>query len=187
MTPNRNSFRRGLVWAAAGAATLGIGLGAAGLASAATSTTDSSTTVVASDSTGTDGVATTTVGDTLTPPADRPQLDPASLPNGPGETVLTGDVAAKVTAAAEAAEPGATVIRVETDSSGHAYEAHVQLADGSYSTLYFDESFAADGSDDGFGPAPQGAMHGHDGDRQGQPPAGQAPGQSDASSTTVAG
>lgn len=176
MTPNRNSFRRGLVWAAAGAATLGIGLGAAGLASAASTTTDSTTTVVASDS---------STADTPTPPADRPQIDPASLPNGPGETVLTGDEAAKVTAAAEAAQPGATVIRVETDSSGHAYEAHVQLADGTYMTLYFDESFAADGSEEGFGPAPQGAM----GDHQGPPPAGQAPGQSGTTDTgsTVTG
>lgn len=181
MTPNRNSFRRGLVWAAAGAATLGIGLGAAGLASAASTTTDSSTTVVADSSTA--DTTGTSSGDTLTPPADRPQLDPASVPNGPGETVLTGDEAAKVTAAAEAAEPGATVIRVETDSSGHAYEAHVQLSDGTYKTLYFDESFAADGSEDGFGPAPQGAM----GDHQGPPPAGQVPGQADSSSSTTNG
>ena len=61
----------------------------------------------------------------------------------------------------------------------HAYEAHVQLADGSYMTLYFDESFAADGTDVGFGP-----MHGdgHHGPH-GQPPAdGQAPG--DGTGTT---
>ncbi|MFZ4719432.1 MAG: hypothetical protein ACOYMR_08400 [Ilumatobacteraceae bacterium] len=195
MTPNRK-FRRGLVWAMAAAATFGVGVGAAGLASAASGststtittvadTTTDQTTVTVADGTGSDGT-------TLAPPADdgtRP--DPASLPNGPGETVLTGDTAAKVTAAAEAAQPGATVVRVETDSSGHAYEAHVQLADGTYMTLYFDESFVADGNDDGFGPAPAGM---HDGQRGGrhdgqpprdQPPAGQTPTTPTDSSTTT--
>ena len=106
------------------------------------------------------------------PPVDADRPDPASLPNGPGETVLTGDELAKVTAAAQAAQPDATIIRIETDTEGHAYEAHVQLADGSYMTLYFDESFAADGTIDGFGTMPPGGHHGP----HGQPPAdGQVP------------
>jgi uncharacterized membrane protein YkoI len=45
------------------------------------------------------------------------------------ETPLTGDVATKVTAAAQAAVPGGTIIRVETDSDG-VYEAHMTTADG---------------------------------------------------------
>ena len=106
----------------------------------------------------------------------RDLADPASLPNGPGETVLTGTEAEQVTAAALAAEPGATIIRVETDSSGHTYEAHVVTADGTQKTLYFNASFEADGSDEGFGPAPQGD--------HGAPPAG-APGDAPAATATT--
>lgn len=155
MNPNTNPA---LKWIAGGAAAIGLAVGAAGLASAASGGDDSS------DSSGT-AVTVVAADDQGTPPADAARPDPASLPNGPGETLLTGTELAEVTAAAEAAEPGATVIRAETDSSGHAYEVHLQLADGSYTTLYFDASYSADGSDDGFGPAPTGQ----------QPPADAAP------------
>lgn len=169
---NSQRIRRGFVWLAAGAATLGIGVGAAGLASAASNTDGStSTTVVASTS--------DSSTDTLAPPTGDAPADPATMTNGPGETLLTGDTLAKVTAAAEAAEPGATIVRAETDSSGHAYEVHVKLADGTYETLYFDESFVADGSETGFGPGGPG------GDHQGQPPAGQPPAAPTDSSTTT--
>ena len=47
----------------------------------------------------------------------------------PTRQLLTGDVAAKVTAAAKAKEPTATIQRVETDSDG-VYEAHMVRADG---------------------------------------------------------
>lgn len=53
----------------------------------------------------------------------------------PDETPLTGDVAAKVTAAALAKLPGSTVVRVETDADGGVYEAHVTRADGSPATV----------------------------------------------------
>lgn len=167
---------RGLVWLAVGVASLGIGFGAASMVSAAGSGSGSgsttSDTVLISSTSGTDSTNGTDSSSTpLAPPAG--QADPSTLPNGPGETVLTGDTAAKVTAAAEAAEPGSTVIRVETDSDGHAYEAHVKLADGSVKTLYFTDTFAADGSDLGFGagqpPAGQDGQHGP----HGQPPADQ--------------
>ncbi len=170
MNPNTPRKNPALKWVATGAAALGLAVGAAGLASAASgndSDSDTADTVVVADD-----QATTDAGDQGTPPADAP--DPASLPNGPGETLLTGTELAEVTAAAEAAEPRATVIRAETDSSGHAYEVHVQTADGSYKTLYFDESFAADGSDEGFGPAPAG-----------QHP--QGPPSDDATAVTTAG
>ena len=67
-------------------------------------------------------------------------------PGGPGgqrpdETPLTGDNAAKAKAAALAKLPGATVVRVETDADGAAYEAHVTKADGSPATVKFDKSF----------------------------------------------
>jgi hypothetical protein len=58
------------------------------------------------------------------------------------ETVLTGDTAAKVKAAAEAKVPGATVVRVETDADGRAkYEAHMTKADGTPVTVYVNEQF----------------------------------------------
>ena len=67
-------------------------------------------------------------------------------PRGPraGETALTGDTLAKVTAAAVAKVPGATVDRAETDADGNAkYEAHMTKADGSHVTVYVNEAFAA--------------------------------------------
>jgi len=152
-THQRSSIRRnrGMVWLAAAAAAAGIGIGAAGIASAAS--TGTSTTVSAAATTTPVGGQS---GTAATPTQAPPQVDPASLPNGPGETVLTGDTAVKVKAAVVAAEPTATIIRLETDSGGHAYEAHVKLADGTVKTLYFNSSFAADGSDTGFGGGPGG-------------------------------
>lgn len=189
MEPTLTHRRRGLVWLVAGAASLGVGIGAAAIANAASNDSgSSSSTVVASSSgssTSSDSGTTDTTDTSGTPatPADRP--DPASLPNGPGETLLTGDTLTKVTAAAEAAEPGATVIRAETDSGGHAYEVHLKLADGSTKTLYFDESFNADGSDTGFGPAPAGQQGGPHGDHDGDGPA--APGNATTDTTASNG
>ena len=58
------------------------------------------------------------------------------------ETVLTGDTAAKVKAAAEAKVPGGPYVRVETDADGHAkYEAHMTKADGTPVTVYVNEQF----------------------------------------------
>ena len=59
---------------------------------------------------------------------------------GPGETPLTGDAATKVTAAAQAAVPGGTVVRVETDRDG-TYEAHVTKTDGTHVEVKVDTSF----------------------------------------------
>jgi hypothetical protein len=71
--------------------------------------------------------------------------------NGITETLLTGDTAAKVTAAAKAAEPDATIERVETDAEGAAYEAHMTKADGSEITLKFDASYKVTGTETGHG------------------------------------
>jgi hypothetical protein len=58
------------------------------------------------------------------------------------ETLLTGDTAAKVEAAAKAKVPSATIVRVETDADGHAkYEAHMTKADGTPVTVYVNEQF----------------------------------------------
>jgi hypothetical protein len=66
------------------------------------------------------------------------------------ETLLTGDTASKVTAAAEAEVPGGTVIRVETDADGNAlYEAHMTNADGTPVTVYVDKDFNVVSTDSG--------------------------------------
>jgi hypothetical protein len=57
-----------------------------------------------------------------------------------------------VTKAALAEVPGATVIRVETDSNGAAYEAHLQERDGSFVTVKLDKDFDVTDTEDGFGP-----------------------------------
>lgn len=61
--------------------------------------------------------------------------------NGITEVLLTGDTAAKATAAVLAADPGATIQRVETDAEGAVYEAHILKADGSAATVKLDASF----------------------------------------------
>jgi poly(3-hydroxybutyrate) depolymerase len=69
--------------------------------------------------------------------------------NGMREEILTGDIAAQVSAAAQAAEPGATIDRMETDAEGAAYEAHMTRADGSRITLKFDTSFKVTATESG--------------------------------------
>lgn len=69
--------------------------------------------------------------------------------NGKTEEVLTGDTAARVTTAALAAQPGATIDRVETDADGATYEAHMTKADGTRITVLFDEGFSVTGTEDG--------------------------------------
>jgi uncharacterized membrane protein YkoI len=73
-----------------------------------------------------------------------------ALPQRSDETVLTGDRASKVTAAAKAKVPGATIVRVETDADGHAaYEAHMVKSDGSRITVYVNKQFEVVGTEDG--------------------------------------
>jgi uncharacterized membrane protein YkoI len=135
---------------AASAAMLALVIGGAGVAGAATSgsstTSSAKGTVMASAAKAarakTAGRATAT--------------DPATLTHGPGEQLVTGSDLARATAAATAAVPGATIIRVETDSGGSAYEAHVRKADGTTVTLKFDASFNVISSKGGFGGAPGG-------------------------------
>jgi uncharacterized membrane protein YkoI len=58
------------------------------------------------------------------------------------ETLLTGDAASKVRAAALAEVAGGTIERVETDADGNAkYEAHMTKADGSRVTVYVNADF----------------------------------------------
>lgn len=82
------------------------------------------------------------------------------MSHGPGETLLTGTTAAKVKAAALDAVPGGTIIRVETDSDGSRYEAHVRKPDGSVVTVKMNDAFTVTSTETGFGagaPSPSGA------------------------------
>ena len=56
------------------------------------------------------------------------------------ETAVTGAKATTLKAAALKAVPGGTVLRVETDSDGAAYEVHVKQSDGTRVTVKFDSS-----------------------------------------------
>ena len=96
------------------------------------------------------GAATTgstgSTGTTTTAPQGAPQgQPPAGLhvgANGKQEQALTGDVAAKVKAAALAKVPGGTVERVETDvDHGSPYEAHIRKADGTELEVLVNKDF----------------------------------------------
>ncbi len=78
------------------------------------------------------------------------------------ETLLTGDTAAKVTAAALAKYPGATVERVETDSDG-VYEAHIVTTDGKHVEVAVDKTFTVTGTKE-----MQGGRGGHGGPGNGE-------------------
>ena len=111
---------------AAGAVALGLAAGSYGIASAASG----------SGSTGTTAQSTQSA-----PSAQNPWGGQRS-----DETLLTGDTASKVEAAALARVPNATVVRAETDADGHAlYEVHLVKQDGTPATVYVDASFAVVG------------------------------------------
>jgi len=142
----------------------GVLVGAAGVANAATNDTSTTAATPAATAPATSSAA--------------PAQDPATLPNGPGETLLTGTTADQVKAAAVAAVPDGTVIRVETDSAGSPYEAHVKKADGTTVTIKFDSNFHVTATEQGFGAHPAGQ-----GPHDGQAP----PAASSNSSSTTAG
>ncbi len=69
-----------------------------------------------------------------------------SKPQRQDETLLTGDTAERVRAAALAEYPGATIQRIETDSDG-VYEAHLVTANGERVTVEVGEDFAVTGTE----------------------------------------
>ena len=164
ITPPTGPSRRHRSWIATAAVATGLALGAAGLAGAATGSSGTAATSAGSSTAATAAPA---------PGANGTAPDPSTMKQGPGETLLTGDTAAKVEAAALKAVPGATIIRVETDSSGGTYEAHMKKADGSFVTVQFDANVNVTSTDSGFGRGPQGQA----------PPAG-APAPASASGTS---
>ncbi|HEY7135220.1 MAG TPA: hypothetical protein VIB48_09140 [Acidimicrobiia bacterium] len=157
---------RARAWLLTAAAAAGIAVGAAGIAGAATS-----------GSSGSNGSSSTSSSSGYPAAAPNQGQDPATMTHGPNETLLTGTTADKVKAAALAAVPNATVIRVETDSAGSPYEAHLRKADGTEVTVKVDASFKVTGTESGFGAGPQGSGgQGSGGPGQGAP--GQPPAQS---------
>ena len=126
------------------ATTVGAALGGAALAGAATNGSASSATSAAPSATSGSSAPT------------RTAPDPAKMTHGPGETLLTGTTADKVKAAALAAVPGGTIIRVETDSAGSPYEAHVTKSDGTQVTVKVDATFKVTATEQGFGAGPGG-------------------------------
>lgn len=68
-----------------------------------------------------------------------------------GETLVTGSLKTKLTAAAKAKVPGATIDRVETDADGAAYEAHVTKSDGTQATVLFSKDGAVSSVETGMG------------------------------------
>jgi hypothetical protein len=112
----------------AAAVAVGVAAGSYGIASAATGSGSSSTS----------GVAAQAVA--AAPSAPDPQ-NPWGHQRS-DETLLTGDTASKVEAAAKAKVPNGTIARVETDADGNAaYEAHMTKADGTRVTVYVNEQF----------------------------------------------
>ena len=81
------------------------------------------------------------------------------------EKVLSGDTADKVKAAALKKVPGASVLRVETDADGSAYEAHLRKSDGSMVTAKVNKQFEVTAVKKGCGGGPGG-----------RPPRGAGPG-----------
>jgi hypothetical protein len=140
-------MNRARAWIVTGAVAVGAAIGAAGIATAASGTPQAA-----------QGAASAAPSAPAGQPADgaAPQ-DPATVGHGPGETVLTGTTAEKVRAAALAAVPGGTVIRVETDSAGSPYEAHMRKADGTEVTVKVDATFKVTATESGFGKGPGGA------------------------------
>jgi hypothetical protein len=110
-----------------------------------------------------------------------------SKPMRSDEQLLTGDTAAKVTAAAKAKEPTATIERVETDSDG-VYEAHMVRTDGTHVIVQVDASFTVtDVQEGGQGPGGPGGRGDHDGDGpQTQPGEGGTPTSPNGSTTPSA-
>ena len=134
------------VWIVVGAAAVGAALGGAAIAGAATGGSSPTTERAPAASSAPTGAAPSNM------------RDPATMSHGPNETLLTGTTADKVKAAALAAVPGGTVIRVETDSAGSPYEAHIKKADGTEVTVKVDASFNVTTTEQGFGAGPNGAQ-----------------------------
>lgn len=87
------------------------------------------------------GVAAASAAPVLTAATPSPSSSADSATgHRSGETAVTGSKAATLKAAALKAVPGGTVVRVESDADGAAYEVHVRKADGTHVTVKFDSA-----------------------------------------------
>lgn len=120
------------------------------LAGSLTASADTSTSTPSASSSEAPGVMT------------NPNPGDPSQPQRSDETLLTGSTAAKVKAAVTAKYPGATFVRVETDSDG-VYEAHITKADGTAVTVQVDASFTVTGEEQMGGHGGPGGDHDGDG------------------------
>ena len=113
----------------------GIAAGTYGIANAASGSSSGSS--GSSSALPSSGWPAASGGSQAAPPSGKPWGRQRS-----DETPLTGDALDRVTAAAKAKLPGATIVRVETDADGHAaYEAHVVKSDGTPATVYVNKQF----------------------------------------------
>ena len=137
----------------AGGAIAGAGiLGAIGVASLGTASAAPAAAAVTTAAAGTDSSSSTTTGATdATDPTEAAEPSGPHQANGVTETALTGDDLAKATAAAQAAVPDGTIVRVETDADGATYEVHMTKADGTEVTVKMDTSFTVTSTVDGKG------------------------------------
>ena len=179
MSARSTTFRRAVM---AGAVVTGAGLTSAGIAAAASGSSGAGSANRSAASTSNLAASTspTTAPAGGPPPGGPPaggQPDPAAMTHGPNETLLTGADLQKADAAAEAAVPGATIVRAETDSSGASpYEVHMKKSDGTYVTVQLDSNFNAIKTITGFGPGPAGS----------QPPNGPIPPANGTGTSTAA-
>lgn len=119
---------------------------------------------------------TTPVVDPTAPVTPTTPTTPVAPKAHEQETPVTGDLATELSNLALAANPGATVDRVENDTDGDVYEVHLTLADGSHVTVKFDADKKITSTEAGpafAGPRGDGGHHGkgghghHDGDKDG--------------------
>jgi hypothetical protein len=97
----------------------------------------------AANTTTTTGAAGSYAATTPGAPQARGNVD-ESKSQRPDEHLLSGETASKVRAAALAKYPGATVLRVETDSDG-VYEAHLIITGGQRVTVEVGKDFTVTG------------------------------------------
>jgi hypothetical protein len=124
--------------------------------------------------------STTSAAPTAEGVPSNPNQGDLSQPQRSDEELLTGSTAAQVKDAVLAKYPGATFVRVETDSDG-VYEAHITRADGTPLTVELDKTFAITGEEQ-LGGGMGGHGHGPDGDGDG-PDAGTDDGTTGESSS----
>lgn len=173
-------------WIVTAAVATGLAVGAAGLAGAATGGSSGSSSTTAPSGYGQVPGGQPPSG--VAPNGQAPSgQDPATVDHGPGETLLTGDAATKAKEAALAAVPGATVIRVETDSGDAEYEAHLKKADGTEVTVLMDADFKVTSTVDGFGGGPGGGPGGPGGPGMRAPGGPEGSSGSSGSSSTSSG